>query len=93
MEHAISTGSSPHRAARPRPLNLDELTSAVRVWAAQHKDGTAEDAMRDLGMANAPNAKDTLIVTRGILARFRWDQEGLHKRTPAAGLGPARNPS
>lgn len=93
MERAISTGTSPQRAVRPRPLSFDELATAVRDWAAQHEDGTAEDAMRDLGMTDAPNAKDTLIVTRGILARFRWDQEGLYQRNPAAGPGPAKNPS
>lgn len=91
MERAVPTGAPRRRAARPRPLRLDELTTAIRDWAAQHEEGTAEDAMRDLGMADASNAKDSLIVTRGILARFRWDQEGLHHRNPTAGHGRVRN--
>jgi hypothetical protein len=91
MERATSTETSPQRAARPRTLSFDELATAIPDWAAQQEDGITEEAMRDLGTTDAPKAKDTLTVTRGILARFRWDQRGLHQRNPAAGRRPTKN--
>lgn len=96
MEPAAAGTAEGQRAPRPRPMSVAELTSAVRAWAAQHEDGAAEDAMQDLGLPGQPNlqnAQDTLIIIRGILARFRWNQQGLHQRNPRTGTPAIRKQS
>lgn len=49
-------------------LNMAEITSAIRGWAAEHPSGTAEQAITDLDL---PYPRDMVIIARGILFRFR----------------------
>lgn len=49
-------------------LNMEEITAAVRGWAAEHPSGTAEEAVTDLDL---PYPQDLVIIARSILFRFR----------------------
>ena len=52
-------------------MSHDDIAAAVRSWAAEHADGTEDQAVGELGL---PDSKDTRVIVRGVLARAEWDR-------------------
>ena len=49
-------------------LDMAEIGSAIRGWAAEHPSGTAEQAVTDLELSYP---EDMVIIARGIMFRLR----------------------
>jgi hypothetical protein len=65
---------------RRRRISYDDIAAAAKQWAADHQDGTVEDALADLDLTGN---QDATVIIRGVLARAEWDREGTHARRQA----------
>jgi hypothetical protein len=54
-------------------LNMTEINAAIRKWAAEHPNGTPEQAVAELEL---PYPRDMAIIARGIMAAVASQGKG-----------------
>ena len=54
-------------------IDIKAISASVRTWAADHPDGTAEQAVTDLDL---PYPNDMVFIVRGILATPAVERPG-----------------